>query len=42
MFYFGVEKVDKFECDFRALRSQYHAQFNSSKSIPTPQCPLNF
>jgi hypothetical protein len=26
-FYFGVEKVDKPEGDFRALRSQYHAQF---------------
>ena len=29
MFYFGVEQVDKPEGDFRALLSQYHAQFQN-------------
>ena len=39
MFYFGVEKVDKPECDFRALRSQYHAQFQQLEIHTDSQMP---
>jgi hypothetical protein len=39
MFYFAVENVEKAEGDFRALRSQYHAQFQQLEIHSDSQMP---
>jgi hypothetical protein len=42
MFYFGVEQVDKPEGDFRALLSQYHAQFQHLRIHTKSRMPDDF
>jgi hypothetical protein len=42
MFYFGVEQVEKPEGDFRALLSQYHAQFQHLRIHTKSRMPDDF